>query len=340
MRIAKRAVVLLLLAAAISAAVLYYLRRGLSAAQTATVPGLISLAPSDAPHLIYIDLTTLRSSPFLAQLMARAPAPTLEREYADFVHTTGFDYSRDLDRIVLTVQPGSPANLTVALAEGRFDREKISSYALRSGKKERQNGVEVYVVPAGTPAKVITFAFLGVNRVAIADGPSLASVLAPRPSGAFDSAMRERIARLAGSAFFAVGQLGPVPENFSFAGVRSDQLTNLMRSLRWFSLAARPEGDRLKVAVEGECDTAESARQLAGTLEGLRLLGQAALADTKTRQRLLPQTAELVETLLRLAEVSRDDQRVRLHVELTSEMVNSLPGTAARKNPSANQTAR
>jgi len=340
MRIAKHAVVLLLLAAAISAAVLYYLRRGLSAAQTPTVPGLISLAPSEAPYLVYIDLTTLRSSPFLAQLIALAPAPTLEREYADFVHATGFDYSRDLDRVVVTVQPGSPASLTVALAEGRFDREKISSYALRSGKKERQNGVEVYVVPASTPTKAITFAFLNVNRVAIADGPSLASLLAPRPPRAFDPAMRERIARLAGSAFFAIGQVGPVPENFSFAGVRSDQLTHLMRSLRWFSLAARPEGDRLKVAIEGECDTAESARQLASTLEGLRLLGQAALADPKTRRRLPPRTAELLGTLLRLAEVSRDDQRVRLHAELTSEMVDGLPGAAARENPSVNQTAR
>lgn len=332
----KRVAVFLLLAAAIAAATLYYLHRGPNAAQSPAAPELISLAPAEASYLFYADLAALRSSPFLARILALAPQPSADREYAEFVRATGFDYSRDLDRVVLAVRPAGPGNFTVALAEGRFDRERIIAYALRLGRVERQKGVEVYVVPTTTRAKEIAFAFLGSNRLALADGPSLAPVLAARAPGASDPGMRERILRVAGSAIFALGQVGPVPEGFSLGGVRSDQFTNLVRSVRWFSSAARPEGERMRVAVEAECDTAENARQLAGTLDGLRLLGQAALADPGTRQRIAPQTAAVLEGLLRTAEVSLDHQRVRLLLELTPQMLNA----AAPKSPAASRPTR
>ncbi len=337
MKISKRAIVVLLLAAASSAAALYYLRRGPNAAPSAAAPELISLAPPDAAYLFYADLAALRSSPFVARLVALVPATPAERDYLEFVRATGFDYGRDLDRFVLAVQPATAANFTVALAEGRFDRGKIISYALRTGKLEHQSGVEVYVVPSGTTGKSFALAFLNANRIALANGPSIAPLLAPRTPGLFMPGMRERISRLAGAAFFAVGRVGPVPEDFSLGGVRSQQLVNLVRSLRWFSLAARPEGERMRVAAEGECDTREGARQLAGTLDGLRLLGQAALADAQTRQRIPPETAAVLETLLRAAEVSRDAQRVRVLLELTSEMLGSATGKNTAARPPARQ---
>ncbi len=332
----KRAGILVIVAAGLATGAVFYVRRGSNAAQSATIPELISLAPADASSLVYADLIALRSSPFFAQLAALAPQTPADRDYAGFVRATGFDYSRDLDRVLLAVQPNPPGSFTVALAEGRFDREKITRYALRSGRVERQNGVEVYVVPTNTPAKATAFAFLQPNRIALADGPNLAPVLAPRAPGGPDTQMRERIARLAGAAVFAVGRVGPVPENVSVGGLRSDQFANLVRSLRWFNLAARPEGDRMRVVLEGECDTSENARQLAGALDGLRMLGQAALADPRTRQRLPPQTAATLDSLLRAAQVSRDGQRVRLLLELTPAMLNA----ATRKNPASNPSAR
>jgi hypothetical protein len=180
----------------------------------------------------------------------------------------------------------------------------------------------------------MAFAFLSPNRIVIAGGPEAAGVagaLVSRsvPSG-FEPAMRERISRVADAAIFAVGQVGPVPENFSVGGMRSDQFTNLVRSLRWFTLAARPESDRLTTLAEGECDTAENARQLAGTLDALRVLAQVGLADPKTRQQLASATADLLDALLRDAHVSRDDQRVRLSLVLAPEMLNPAP---AQKTP-------
>ncbi len=337
---AKRAIALLFLAAAVSAALLYYLRRGTRAARSSTIPDLIALAPPEAPYLIYADLAALRSSPSLVSLMASVPAPAVDKEYAQFVRVTGFDYTRDLDRVVLALIPQLRANQTVALAEGRFDQQKITSFALLTGRLEHQNGAEVYVLPATTNSGAASFAFLDANRVALTDGPSLAPVLSPRASGGLDPAMRERISRVAGSALFAVGKVGPVPENFAPWGLRSEQFTHLARSLRWFTLAARPEGDRMRVALEGECDTLENARQIAGTLDGLRLLGQAALSDPNTRKRLEPEALRLLDSLLRIVEVSRDDLRVRLALELTPDMLGSLPRVIAPKTPVASPPSR
>ena len=171
MRIAKRAIVFLLVAAAVSAAILHYANRGPKAAQGAAIPELISLAPADSAYLLYADLSALRASSFLARLMALAPAPATDPDYAKFVRATGFDYTQDLDRLVLAARPGSPSPLTLALAEGRFDHAKISSYALRSGKIERRSGAEVYVFPPSPTSKAMSMVFLGPSRVAMAEGP-------------------------------------------------------------------------------------------------------------------------------------------------------------------------
>jgi hypothetical protein len=341
MRLASLAIVVLLVAAAVSGAALYYSSRGPKAAQTSAIPELVSLAPADSTHLLYADLAALRASPFLAHLMALAPSPKTDPEYAKFVLATGFDYASDLDRVVLAGR--SQPDALVALAEGRFDREKISRYVLRNGTLERRNGAEVYAFPPSATSKAMAFAFLNDRRVALAQGPeAAAAVAAPasRTPNTFDGPLRERISRVADAAVFAVGQSGPAPENLSVGGLRPDQFANLVGSLRWFTLAARPEGDRLRVAAEGECDTVENARQLAATLDGLRVLGQIALADPKTRQRLEPATVELFDSLLRLLQVSRDDQRVRLSLELTSEMVGHSPGPAAGKAPAISRPPR
>ncbi len=344
MKIGKRAIVFLLVVAAVSATILHYANRGPRAAPGTAVPELISLAPADSAYLLYADLSTLRASPFLTRLMALAPVPATDPDYAKFVRATGFDYTQDLDRLVLAARPGSPSPLTLALAEGRFDRAKISSYALRSGGLERHSGAEVYVFPPSPTSKAMSMAFLDPNRVAMAEGPEATAVVAALAShgapSAFAPAVRERISRLADSAVFAVGQVNDVPENLSVGGLRSDQFSNLVRSLRWFTLVARPEVDRLKIAVEGECNTVENARQLAATLDGLRLFGQAAIADPKLRRNLEPSAVSLLENLLRRTQISRDDQRVRLSLELTSEMVNRLPGAPARKIPATSPRMR
>lgn len=309
------------------------LRRGPSLPPAGEPPALLELAPQDSSVFVYADLAALRASPFLTQLAALAPAPNTDREYAEFVHATGFDYERDLDQVVVALRLKDNDSETFAVADGRFDRQKITAYALRTGKRATLNGKEVIVVPEKAPAKPITFTFLGERRILLTNGESLAPLLA-QPAEThhgenFSPEMRERVSRVAGSPVFAVGKLGPSFEravaDLAAGGLRSDQLNNLLRSLRWLSFAARPEGNELRVALEGETDTARDALQIAGSLEGLRLLGKLALADPKTRRQMDRASLALADAVLKSADVSRDNEgevhRVRLTFVITANQI-------------------
>src|SRR5277367_7195739 len=105
-------------------------------------PGILSELPSDAPVIAYVDVAALRklqNSPLAAVLGLTSPGPDADREYAEFVRDTGFDYTRDLDRAALAFWPasfGDPNNpfgedRVLAIADGRFDKQKIEAYALR-----------------------------------------------------------------------------------------------------------------------------------------------------------------------------------------------------------------
>ncbi len=315
--------------------VLYFTYRS-RAAQTGAMPELITLAPADAPILLYADVAALRAAPFFQRLLAAAPTPQLDPEYMEFVRETGFDYTRDLDRILAIGWTGSSASDGIVVAEGRFDRARLSSYARRKGRVESHNGIEVYIEPlsgarAGTTA---AFAFLDDHRIAFGDLSRLETLLTVRDSSGPSTAMRARVRRVAGSAVFVVAKADSLPQNASAGGLRSHQFDNLTRSLRWVSLGARSEGDRLDMAIEGECDTPENAQQLAGTLDGLRMMSQAALADPKTHERMDPQLVAWFESLLRVLNVSREDQRVRLTLQVTGEMMDRFPANSARSTPS------
>lgn len=329
----KRALTLLAALAIVVAALVYLTRRGSRAAETAVLPELLLLAPAESRYLLYADVAALRSSPLLTRLAEFAPPTQAERDYLEFVAATGFDFTRDVDHLVVAARPAAPQPLTVVLAEGRFDRAKISAYALRSGKLERHDSLDVYLFPTAKGARSAAFAFLSANRVALADGPGGAAALAAlgqhgEPAD-LAPAMRQHVERVAGAAFLAVGRIENLAENFSPGGMRSGQFANLARSLRWATLSARPEGERMRLALEGECDTIENARQLSATLDGLRLLGRAALADPRTRRSIQPEAAGALESLLQTAEISRpgseEEKRVRLALELTPQMIQKLP---------------
>lgn len=320
---ARRFMVVLLCLAAVVGAFFYfhYLHRGPNARGGSPIPALVDLAPPNSDLLLYVDFIALRASPFLKELTAVAPPVTIDRDYAAFVRATGFDYTRDLDRVLLAIGPGTPGS-RVVVAEGRFDAAKIRAYALRLGKLEQGNRAEVYVVPGDTFGGAVSMVFLAPDRIALAENADVTRVFAPKATLAgSDADMRARIARVAGAPVFGIGKVGVVPENFSVGGLRSEQLANLVRSVRWVTVAARPDGNRLRLLADGECGTAENAEQLAGTLDGLRLLGEASLADPKTRQRMQPQAAQALDALLRSAQISREGRRVRLLFELTLEML-------------------
>ena len=103
-------------------------------------------------------------------------------------------------------------------------------------------------------------------------------------------------------------------------GAASAQLMSLARSVQWVTLAARPEGDDLRISLEGECDNSTDALQLKSALELLRMFGRAGLESPKTSQSMDPATLAMLQTLLTSAEVTQAAERVRILVELTPDV--------------------
>jgi len=79
------------------------------------------------------------------------------------------------------------------------------------------------------------------------------------------------------------------------------------------------------VVAEGECATDATVRQLADLLNGVVILAQAGLNDSKTRQQLDPAAREAYLELLKSADVSKIDRgetkSVRLVLEITPKFL-------------------
>ena len=119
---------------------------------------------------------------------------------------------------------------------------------------------------------------------------------------------------------FAISHMPPLPDKPSARGAQSEQFLALARSVQWITLAARPEGDNLRVSLEGECSSPTDAHQLEAALEVLRMFGTAALEGPKARQSMDPASYMVMETLLKSAEVTASAERVRILLEITPDI--------------------
>jgi hypothetical protein len=311
-------------ACAIIAGGLFYLTfpRG-KTANASPVPELLSALPAGAPTLIYLDLAAMRASSFYQHRADKGPIAIPNQDYADFVRSTGFDFEKDLDRVVIASWPasGKEQRKNVVVADGRFDRVKIRDYAVRKGKIDHQQGRDVFLFPTGDRMGWNSVFFLDDHRIALVAGPSIAPLFAAHGDDPSGDPARERAARLDGAAAFAITRVPPIPDNFGPGGVQSAQLASLARSVQWVTFAARPEGDNLRISLEGECDNTTDALQLQSALELLRMFGRAGLENPKTRQSMDPAALSSLQTLLSNAEITQAAERVRILVELTPDIL-------------------
>jgi len=288
-------------------------------ARADSLPELIDLAPPDSTLVAYADLAALRASPLVQVLAAMAQPSNVDHDYAEFVGATGFDYQKDLDRFVIATRTGAAAQ-TLVFAEGRFDRARIEGYALRSGTLVNQNGRTVYVMPSGTAGKKVSLTFLAANRIVLSDGGELPSALAAGTAPWLDPNLRERISRVAGSPLFAVAKAGAIAKD-NAGGAPSVMAGTPFASLRWVSLAARPEGAHALLSIEGECDNPGDAQKVAGSLEVVRGMLHGGLADPKSRGQMSAETAAAADRMLQGVQISTDAERVRLLLTLTPELL-------------------
>lgn len=308
-------------------AVFYVLRKS-GTAPAGAAPELVELVPAESTAVVYVDLERLRGSQFIARLLAMAPEVKPDREYTEFVAATGFDYSRDLQRVMLAFSNSTGAPKTVALAEGKFDRQKIEKYARANGRVEQFGGVDVHY--ASREARTAFF-FRGGEQVAVIEPSTevatyLRAVMAMKRNLGPSSELRERIARVSAAPFFAAGRVEGLPLQFGAArsgNELADQVRAILKHVRWYGVAAQPEADALKVLVEGECENMLRAGQLYVLLDSARFVARAALQDATTRKRFPASQIALLEEILNTAKISRDQNRVRLMFAISARSLES-----------------
>ena len=293
---------------------------------------LLERMPADANTVVFADLAELRSAPFVAQLFAWAPQPEPDEDYAKFLNETGFHYERDLDHLAIALQKSGQDSAFFAVAEGRFDRQKIAALANKSGTVERHGGHEVFAIAESGESKKIYLTFLSNDRIALTDRADIGQSLGgSKKRSEASMEWNSRFERLGGSPIFAVIRqdtgAGEALTERAPGGFSSPQLSTALDRLQWITLAGKPENDRLHVVAEGECASEDTARQLADLLNGVLALAEAGLNDAGTRQQLDPSLREAYLALLKSADVSKidrgDTKSVRVAFEITPAFLES-----------------
>lgn len=334
---AKRALIalaaLVCLAAVAAGIYLHRARRPLpppaAAASTRSMPSVLSEIPPDAPGVAYLDVAALRrlqGSPLAAMLGLAGADPATDRDYADFVRGTGFDYTRDLDQTAIAFWPAShmaSANIfdrVVAIAEGRFDQPKIKAYALRTGHVVMHGSDAIYEVPGNPP---VAFEFLSPTRIILVSGKNPAGLLGPFKSAPRDPAIQALMDRVAAAPVFAVARTANLPPAFYDNFNSSPQLEQLARNIQGLTLAGKPEADDLQLVLDAECDSMPHAIEMSTLLEGFRMIGSMALADPKTRREMTREQLALLTALLSQVKITHQDRWVRLSLDVTPTMLGS-----------------
>jgi hypothetical protein len=326
------AVASLVVAAVVGGGVYFlYLRRPLPAPAPSAGPPpdiMSQLLSSGAPVMAYIDVAALRklqNSPLAAMLGLAGAGPEQDREYQAFVRDTGFDYTRDLDAAAIGMWPTSLLaakgklgnNLVLAIADGRFDQQKIEAYALHTGKRGVGFTQVFYTVPGDPP---VSFSFLSATQIEMTDTPGMPFVV-PVSDKAENDRMRARIERVAGAPIFAAARTDSLPPSFYDAFKNSPQLKTLARSVKGLTLAGQPQGDRIDLALDAECDSLAHAGEIAALLDTFRMLGSVALSDPHTRRQMTKEQAAFLAALASQVKVRHQDTWVRLTLAVTPEML-------------------
>jgi hypothetical protein len=322
-------VVLGCLAGAGAGIYVHRLHRPVPVSSVGIAPDILSQLPADAPGIAYIDVAALRrlqGSPLAAVLGLASTGPAGDREYDDFVRNTGFDYTRDLDKVAIAFWPASylapsreaDANRIVAIADGRFDEQKIKAYALRTGKVTMQGTQSVYGVPGNPP---VAFEFLSPTRIILASGKDATQLLDASNSTPRDPAMQARITRVAAAPIFAIARTDNLPASVYDNFRSSPQLAQLARSIQSLTLVGQPAGEIVLILLEGECDSTTNAVEIATFLDGFRMLGSMALMDSKTRGQMTKEQAAFLSAVLREVKVRHERRFVRLILQVTPAML-------------------
>lgn len=269
--------------------------------------GMTAYFPAREATTVYLDVAGMRDSGVLDKLVGSAVAEA--QEYRTFVEATGFDYKRDLDRVMLN----SAGGIHYFLLAGRFDWDKLRSYAEKNGGSCR---AATCWLKGSTPDRIISFRPIQDDLMAL--------------SSARDEAGAQAIEfRRDGQPLYEVP---PAPVWLHIPGEAIRAAESYPAGTRLFAKALEsseraiftlgPAQDGFELAMNVTCRTAEDAAVLKAQLEGVTALLQKLIS----REKQTPNAGDL-SGVLTAGAFERVDEQVRGRWPIRRAFIDSLGGS-------------
>lgn len=129
-------------------------------------PDVVRLLP-DSDAVFYVNLEPIR----LLTDLGKKPPKERDPQYEDFVHQTGFEFERDLDKAAFAIHYGAstkdkPGETRYSeIFQGQFDSGRVSQYLRKlAASVENYHDVEIYIIPL--EGRTVRVALLGVDLAA------------------------------------------------------------------------------------------------------------------------------------------------------------------------------
>ncbi len=268
---------------------------------------LVRYFPQREATILYIDVAALRASGILDKLVGSTIGE--DPAYKTFIQDTGFDYKRDLNRVMLN----SAGAIHYFVLEGKFNWEKLRKYAAAQGGACRGDNCHM---KGSTPDRIISWRKLrsGMMALASARDESGARAIEARSSSdetqpGWEVPKAPLWLEVPSQVLRAVEQLPPGTRVFAKA----------LQPAEWAVFTLGPETNQFALSVDVVCRNPEDATVLRAQLEGLTKM----LASLIQRENKIPSSTDL-SGILTSGRFERQDRRVFGHWTVPRAFVESL----------------
>lgn len=278
-----------------------------SRSTSATPANFATYFPERDATVLYIDVSAVRASGILDKLVGSTVGEAAD--YRTFIQQSGFDYKRDLNKVMLN----SAGGIHYFVLQGRFDWERLSEYATSQGGTCRDG---YCFMKGSTPDRVISWRRLRRDMMALASARDESGARAIDRRAAspvpFDIPDSPVWLHLPASALQGSSQLPPGTRMFVKA------LEPAERTL----LTLGPSQDRFQLGMNVLCRNPEEAAVLKAQLDGITKL----LTSLINREKKAPNPGDL-SGVLTSGTFERIDRRVHGKWTIERSFLNSLGGS-------------
>ena len=306
-----------------------------AASASRSTADLLSLIPPDAATVAVVRFSDLRESPLAAKLFASADRMATDGDAARFLEEAQLNPKKDVDVVVVAARPsgGTGNSPALALFEGRFDTERLSSaVAARGGLRKSSPGGDYYQLPekhTSTGERTAAVAFVSSNLVIAGTESAVVQALSDRQAGGTSfvsgAGLGRELKRVdPGASFWVLVDVNRYPaamrgrartESRGEGGHEPEAaMMGAMKSVSLVAVQASTRGDGLELTAAGVARDADSRQLLEDSLRGLMAMWRLAVED---------KSPELV-SVIRQFSVTSDADTVSIHGTLSGTAIRAL----------------